>query len=150
MWTVCAQPDGSMSSLSQSTGSSPYVLVHMVGPLAATMLICRTAEGVLKGGKSFHEFCCTVPGNVASVVLLLLLSVFFFLYPLLGRARFRGKCWAAIRLSHRPEPSGRGEYVLSIRSAKWPLRSGLLNNVVAVFRGEVVIVLNFCNLEFWS
>ena len=23
------------------------------------------------------------------------------------RARFRGRCWAAIRLSHRPEPSGR-------------------------------------------
>ena len=34
------------------------------------------------------------------------LSEFFF-YPLLGRARFRGRCWAAIRLSHRPEPSGR-------------------------------------------
>jgi len=27
--------------------------------------------------------------------------------PLLGRTRFRGRCWAAIRLSHRPEPSGR-------------------------------------------
>ena len=27
--------------------------------------------------------------------------------PLLGRARFRGRCSAAIRLSHRPEPSGR-------------------------------------------
>jgi len=37
MWTVCAQPDGSMSSLLQSTGSSPYVLVHIVGPLAATV-----------------------------------------------------------------------------------------------------------------
>ena len=36
MWTVCAQPDGSMSSLLQSTGSSPYVLVHIVGPLAVT------------------------------------------------------------------------------------------------------------------
>ena len=33
----------------------------------------------------------------------LLLSEF---YPLLGRSRFRGRCWAAIRLSHRPEPSG--------------------------------------------
>ena len=31
----------------------------------------------------------------------------FFFYPLLGYARFRGRCWAAIRLSHRPEPSGR-------------------------------------------
>jgi len=30
-----------------------------------------------------------------------------FFYPLLGRARFRGRCWAAIRLSHLPEPSGR-------------------------------------------
>jgi len=37
--------------------------------------------------------------------LLLLLSEFFF-YPLLGRARFRDWCWAAIRLSYRPEPSG--------------------------------------------
>ena len=27
-------------------------------------------------------------------------------YPLLGRSRSRGKCWAAIPLSHRPEPSG--------------------------------------------
>ena len=34
------------------------------------------------------------------------LSEFFF-YPLFGHARFRGRCWAAIRLSHRPEPSGR-------------------------------------------
>ena len=25
----------------------------------------------------------------------------------LGRASFRARCWAAIRLSHRPEPSGR-------------------------------------------
>jgi len=30
-----------------------------------------------------------------------------FFYQLHGRARFRGRCWAAIRLSHRPEPSGR-------------------------------------------
>jgi len=33
------------------------------------------------------------------------LSEFFF-YPLLGRTRSRGRCWAAIQLSHRPEPSG--------------------------------------------
>ena len=38
MWTVCAQLDGSKSSLLQSTGSSPYVLVHIVGPPAATVL----------------------------------------------------------------------------------------------------------------
>ena len=43
MWTVCAQPDGSTSSLSQSTGCSPYVLVHIVGPLAAT-IYCRHYE----------------------------------------------------------------------------------------------------------
>ena len=30
-----------------------------------------------------------------------------FFHPLLGCARFRGRCWAAIRLSHRSEPSGR-------------------------------------------
>ena len=41
---------------------------------------------------------------------LLLMSELF--KPLLGRTRSRGKWWAAIRLSHRPEPSGhaiRGE-----------------------------------------
>jgi len=30
-----------------------------------------------------------------------------FVYPLLGHTRFRDRCWAAIRLSYRPEPSGR-------------------------------------------
>jgi len=30
-----------------------------------------------------------------------------FFTPLLGRTRPRGRSWAAIRLSHRPEPSGR-------------------------------------------
>ena len=30
MWTVYAQPDGSVSSILQSTGFSPYVLVHIV------------------------------------------------------------------------------------------------------------------------
>jgi len=38
-------------------------------------------------------------------VLLHLLNELY--YPLLGRARFRGRCWATIRLFHRPEPSGR-------------------------------------------
>jgi len=38
-------------------------------------------------------------------VFLFTLSEFFF-YPLLGRARYRGRCWAAIRLFHRPEPPG--------------------------------------------
>ena len=46
MWTVCAQPDGSMSSPLQSTGSSPYVLVHIVGPLAATVS-CKHASEIL-------------------------------------------------------------------------------------------------------
>jgi len=36
VWTVCTEPYGSMSSLLQSTGSNTYVLVHIVGPLAAT------------------------------------------------------------------------------------------------------------------
>jgi len=40
--TVCAQPDGSMSSLLQSTGSSPYVLVHIVGPLTAKVAMHTT------------------------------------------------------------------------------------------------------------
>jgi len=28
--------------------------------------------------------------------------------------RYRGRCWAAIRLSHRPEPSGR-----VVRGGRW-------------------------------
>ena len=39
-------------------------------------------------------------------ILLFFFRLSEFFYPLLGRARFRGRCWAAIRLSHRPEPSG--------------------------------------------
>ena len=35
---------------------------------------------------------------------ILLLSQFF--WPLFGRTRSHGRCWAAIRLYHRPEPSG--------------------------------------------
>ena len=38
MWTVCAQQDGSMSSLLQCIDSRAYVLVHIVGPLAATVV----------------------------------------------------------------------------------------------------------------
>jgi len=41
------------------------------------------------------------------VMILLLSFERVLLYPLLGRARFRGWCWAAIHLSHRPELSGR-------------------------------------------
>jgi len=37
MWKVCAQPDGSMSSLLQCFDSRAYALVHIVGPLAATI-----------------------------------------------------------------------------------------------------------------
>jgi len=37
--------------------------------------------------------------------LVLLLSSELF-KPLLGRSRFRGRCWPAIQLSHRPEPPG--------------------------------------------
>ena len=51
MWTVCAQPVGSTSSLSQSTGSSPYVLVHIDGSLAATIRTTRYAapdDGVIR------------------------------------------------------------------------------------------------------
>jgi len=38
VWTVCAQEDGSMSSLLHCVGSSPFALVHIVGPLTATIL----------------------------------------------------------------------------------------------------------------
>ena len=45
----------------------------------------------------------------------MLLSLFFFwascYCPLQGRTRSRGRCWASIRLSHRPEASGRAVHV---------------------------------------
>jgi len=44
---------------------------------------------------SLFKFC-------SSLLILLLLSELF--KPLLGRTRSRGRCWFAIRLSHRPEP----------------------------------------------
>ena len=50
---------------------------------------------------------CTIRGSSSKALgFFLLLSEFFF-YPMLGRHRFRDRCCAAIRLSHRPEPSGR-------------------------------------------
>jgi len=39
-----------------------------------------------------------------------------------GRTRSRGKCWAAIRLSHRPEPSGRAVHG---RSMDWTLEDNM-------------------------
>ena len=60
MWTVCAQPDGSMSSLLQSTGSSPYVHVHIVGPLAAAVCIHAHLESgePLCGAAGYLEMLC--------------------------------------------------------------------------------------------
>jgi len=59
-----------------------------------------------RGGRTllaatWNELHC---GNVKENLLLHLLSGFF--KPLLGLTRSRGRYWAAIRLSHRPEPSG--------------------------------------------
>ena len=48
----------------------------------------------------FEQRKCSLP----PFGILLLLSE--LLKPLLGRTRPRGRCWAAFRLSHRPEPSG--------------------------------------------
>jgi len=42
------------------------------------------------------------------------------------------------------------ETIFVNQSAEWPLRSGSLNSVVAVFSGGFVIVFNVCNLEFRS
>jgi len=52
-----------MSSLLQSTGSSPYVLVHIVCPLAATGLrlvsVCllRSSPDWLEDSSSFNVVC---------------------------------------------------------------------------------------------
>ena len=47
---------------------------------------------------------CHLPHCFVALVLLHLFSE--FCKTMLGRSRSRGRCWAAIRLSHRPEPSG--------------------------------------------
>jgi len=49
-----------------------------------------------------------------------------FFYPLLGRAGLWGRCWAAIRLSHRPEPSGRA---VRVRSMDWTLEDDMDNGL---------------------
>ena len=45
--------------------------------------------------------------NIFTPQALFLLLLSELLKPLLGRTRSRGRCWAAIQLSHRPAPSGR-------------------------------------------
>jgi len=61
-----------------------------------------TADPKLDGAEARKGRCTDETGPV----FFFHLSEFFF-YPLLGRARFLGRCRAAIRLSHRAEPSGR-------------------------------------------
>jgi len=53
-------------------------------------------------------------------MLILLLSQFF--KPLLACTRSRGKCWAAIWLSHCPEPSGRYAKKVMLKTRETKLR----------------------------
>jgi len=46
--------------------------------------------------------------------------------PLLGRTRSRGRCWAAIRVSHRPELSGRASMK---RSLDWTLEDNMVEGL---------------------
>jgi len=55
--------------------------------------------------KIFLHDVVTSNKSATNFMRVLLLSEFF--YPLLGRVRFRGKCWAAIPLFRRTETSGR-------------------------------------------
>jgi len=55
---------------------------------------------------------CPTKGWRGNSCWLLLLSQLF--QPLLGRIRSRGRCWAAIQMSHCPEPSGRAVHGLDI------------------------------------
>ena len=73
MWMVCAQPDGSMSSLLQSTGSSPYVLVHIVGPLAATLLWVDNLHNDFWCGKLSRQFCWWRGGLCITWIVILVL-----------------------------------------------------------------------------
>ena len=63
------------------------------------------AQKIILSHKSKGQIWQNITNTLKKCFLLLCLSEFFF-YPLLGRARFQGRCWAAIKLSHRPEPSG--------------------------------------------
>jgi len=71
----------------------PWMLVKNQGPLTTQATILHDCSRKCK-----MTFC-----NFVKFLLLLLSKLF---KPLLGRTRSRGRCWAAIQLSHRPEPSG--------------------------------------------
>ena len=51
-----------------------------------------------------------------------------FYCPLLGRTRSRVRCWATIRLSHRPEPSGRAQS--TGRSVDWTLNDNMVDDLL--------------------
>ena len=60
-----------------------------------TMLICVRRK--VKNIETMNRSECE---DLARVMFFLFLSQFFINKPLLGRTRSRGRCWAAIRLSH--------------------------------------------------
>ena len=64
----------------------------------AQWLCCGPRRGPLHLQRPIVSTCWSL-----CIVLFFRLSEFF--HPLLGRTRFRGRCWAAIPLSHRPESS---------------------------------------------
>jgi len=68
MWTVCAQPESSMSSLLYSPGSSPYVLVHMVGPLVATAPIYHTYVRFYGADLRADKVCCYCMPSIMSAL----------------------------------------------------------------------------------
>jgi len=60
-------PRAATSSLLQSTGSSPYVLVHIAGPLAATTAVVAAMWSEFPNVRISLRIFLTIPATVASV-----------------------------------------------------------------------------------
>jgi len=60
IWMVCAQQDGSMSSLLQCVDSRAYVLVHAVGPLTVTQSRTTRIFWLTQPIAFFSQFTCLI------------------------------------------------------------------------------------------
>jgi len=95
----------------KATGRVDYNLAKQIDNhvLAKPCTWSVTMYSQLRCVRTFRKcslvFAVLIVAKATAWAMYLLLSQFF--KPLLGRTRSRGKCWAAIRLFHRPEPSGR-------------------------------------------
>ena len=99
-WHLC--------SCCQNTSLFSYGLPKMIYSLCSTLLVDNSSDVASPKcfilGAVFPRSLNRVTYVRLSLQSALLLGELF--KPLLGSTRSRGRCWAAIRFSHRPEPSG--------------------------------------------